>query len=171
MTNILHDRILDGKGGIQYREAFYLEALYRGEVALGDFPPEPSGEIDQFQQCVKDLLGEDIFPAGMSTPPHSPEDWFIPEKYLEMDVLDFIMGKCLTEEEQIRVAEEWLEYERRNLIPILRFLIYLVDEMRARNTVWGVGRGSSVASMILYLIGITKVNPMKYSIPFREFIR
>ena len=36
---------------------------------------------------------------------------------------------------------------------------YLVDTMRNNNIVWGVGRGSSVGSFVLYKIGINRINP------------
>ena len=165
----LPDRILDGKGGISYKESFYINALYRGVENLGGFPPDNSSAIRQFREEAERLLLTD--PLTDERKDFSKDRYFIPEPYASMDVADFLLNQCMDEEEQIRVAEEYLEFEKRNLIPVLRFLIYLVDEMRKRNVVWGVGRGSSVASMTLFLIGITKVNPMKYGIDFHEFLR
>ena len=49
---------------------------------------------------------------------------------------------------------------------LLRYMIYLVDFMRANNIVWGVGRGSHVASYVLYLIGIHKVNPIPHGLDY-----
>ena len=57
--------------------------------------------------------------------------------------------------------EELILFKERDLIPLLRYLKYLVDTMRKHNIVWGVGRGSSVASYILYLIGVHKINSIK----------
>ena len=63
------------------------------------------------------------------------------------------------------------EFEKRGMSDLLRYMIYLVDFMRENNIVWGVGRGSSVASYILYLIGIHSVDSMKYNLDWREFLR
>jgi DNA polymerase III alpha subunit len=74
-------------------------------------------------------------------------------------------------EEITRVDEEWLAYQDRNMEDLLRYMVYLVDFMREHNIVWGVGRGSSVASYILYLIGVHKVNSIQFGLDWREFLR
>ena len=50
-------------------------------------------------------------------------------------------------------------------------MIYLVDIMQENKVIWGVGRGSSVASFVLYLIGIHKINPITHDLDWREFLR
>ena len=50
-------------------------------------------------------------------------------------------------------------------------MIYLVDYMRKNKIVWGVGRGSSVASYVLYLIGVNKIDSIKYKLECQEFLR
>ena len=62
-------------------------------------------------------------------------------------------------------------FEERKMMNVLRFLIYLVDSMRKNKIVWGVGRGSSVASYVLFLIGIHKVNSLKYNLDIKEFLK
>ena len=57
------------------------------------------------------------------------------------------------------------------MMDLLRYMIYLVDFMRKENIVWGVGRGSSVASYVLYLIGIHKVDSIQYGLDYKEFLR
>ena len=69
------------------------------------------------------------------------------------------------------MSEELAEFKKRNMYPLLQFLVYLVDFMRENNIVWGVGRGSSVASYVLYAIGIHKINPIQYGLDWREFLR
>jgi DNA polymerase III alpha subunit len=46
-----------------------------------------------------------------------------------------------------------------------------VETMRVNNIVWGVGRGSSVASYVLYLIGVHKIDSMYYDLDIEEFLR
>lgn len=98
-------------------------------------------------------------------------DWFMPDNYKRLDVEKYVKDKCTTSEEIGRIEQELFEYESRNMYDLLRYMIYLVDFMRANNIVWGVGRGSSVASYVLYLIGIHKVNSIQYGLDYREFLR
>ena len=70
-----------------------------------------------------------------------------------------------------RAFEEMQEFERRDMKNLLRYMVYLVDFMRENNIVWGVGRGSSVASYVLYLIGIHRVNSIQFDLDWREFLR
>jgi len=86
--------------------------------------------------------------------------------------------KNATHQDQILFSKEWnrtyeeLEaFDERGMFPLLQYMIYLVDFMRENNIVWGVGRGSSVASYVLYLIGVHKINSIKYDLDWHEFLR
>ena len=97
--------------------------------------------------------------------------WFIPEQYQTIELWDILASRCSTQAELDRLALERTEYEVRDLVPVLRLMVYLVDHFRSRSVVWGVGRGSSVASFVLYLIGIIKINPMLFGLEIGEFLR
>jgi len=45
----------------------------------------------------------------------------------------------------------------------------LIERFKQDNVVWGVGRGSSCASYVLFVLEVHDVNPIKYDIDFREF--
>jgi DNA polymerase III alpha subunit len=77
----------------------------------------------------------------------------------------------VTDEEKTRVDMEMELYKKFNLHVVLKYLVYLVDQMRQHNIVWGVGRGSSVSSYVLFLIGIHKVDSIKYNLDINEFLR
>ena len=64
-----------------------------------------------------------------------------------------------------------LLYQERDLFNLLRYLVYLVDIMKDNHIIWGVGRGSSVASYVLYLLEIHKVDSMYYDLDINEFLR
>lgn len=100
-------------------------------------------------------------------------EYFIPKEYEELDVMDFLSKKLVDKPQSAidRVIEEFKAFTDLDMIPMLRYLIYLVDVMRKNNVVWGVGRGSSVASYVLYLIGIHKVDSIKHNLDYREFLR
>jgi DNA polymerase III alpha subunit len=97
--------------------------------------------------------------------------WRMPDKYREMDIAKWILEQCHTEAELQRVGEELLLFQERDLFELLKWLKYFVDTMRANNIVWGVGRGSSVASYVLYLIGVHRINSMYYDLNIDEFLK
>lgn len=97
--------------------------------------------------------------------------WFMPDEYQQLDIAEYVLGLCNTDAELQRVGQELLLYQERNLFDLLRYLKYLVDVMKQHNLIWGVGRGSSVASYVLFLLGVHKVNSMYYDLDPGEFLR
>ncbi len=97
--------------------------------------------------------------------------WHMPNSYKELDIAEWVLMQCKTDEELQRTGEELLLYMDRNLFSLLQYLKYLVDTMRENNIVWGVGRGSSVSSYVLYLIGIHKIDSLYFSLDVTEFLR
>lgn len=97
--------------------------------------------------------------------------WLIPDEYLNFDIVNWLNTQCTTQAQLDRVTLELNLFTKFQMIPILRSLKYLVDFMRANDIVWGVGRGSSIASYCLYLIGIHKIDSIKYNIPIEEFLK
>ena len=98
-------------------------------------------------------------------------EWFMPDKYKELSVNEYVLDKCNGPEEYQRAYEELQEFGKRGMYNLLRYMIYLVDFMRENNIVWGVGRGSSVASYVLYLIGVHRINSIQFDLDWREFLR
>lgn len=98
-------------------------------------------------------------------------NWFMPEEYCNMDIAQWVLNQCKTQEELQRVGEELLLYQERNLFSLLKQLKYIVDKWRENNIVWGVGRGSSVASYVLYLLGVHRINSLYYDLDISEFLR
>ena len=96
---------------------------------------------------------------------------FMPDHYKDMDIAKHVLDLCQNDAELQRAGQELLMYQERDLFPLLRYLKYLVDVMRANNIVWGVGRGSSVASFVLYLLGVHKINSLYYDLSIHEFLR
>ena len=133
---------------------------------------------DQYNNSIKDT-GVDL--QQLQTVPKRPTpakvdetniaNWFMPQKYYELNVLEWLLNKCQNDSEKKRVKQEYLLFEKKNFIKVLQFLIYFIDTLRANNIVWGVGRGSSVASFCLFLIGVHKINPIIYNLDITEFLR
>jgi DNA polymerase III alpha subunit len=99
------------------------------------------------------------------------ESWRMPDKYKDLDIARWVLNQCTTPEEMQRVGQELLLFQERDLFDLLRYLKYFVDTMRDNKKVWGLGRGSSVASYVLYLIGVHKINSMYYDLPIEEFLK
>lgn len=97
--------------------------------------------------------------------------WFMPDDYKDLDIAKWILDQCNCDEELQRCGQELLLFQERNLFDLLRYLKYLVDTMREHHIVWGVGRGSSVASFVLYKIGVHRVNSLFYDLDIEEFLR
>jgi len=107
----------------------------------------------------------------------------MPDKYKELDIGADIMSRLMLNMqifdaydmqetvEWTRVCEEIEAFRERGMFDLLRYMVYLVDFMRENNIVWGVGRGSSVASYVLYLIGVHRIDSIKYNLDWREFLR
>ena len=95
----------------------------------------------------------------------------MPDEYYQIDVKKYLLDKCQTQEERDRIEQEYILFEKKKFIRVLQFLIYFIDILRGKNVVWGVGRGSSVASFCLFLIGVHKINPLQYDLNITEFLR
>ena len=98
-------------------------------------------------------------------------NWHMPEEYKQLDIAEHVVALCDTPEKLQRVGHELLLYQERDLFDLLRYLKYLVDVMHDNHVIWGVGRGSSVASYVLYLLGVHRIDSMYYDLDVGEFLR
>jgi DNA polymerase III alpha subunit len=146
-----------------------IELLYRNKD-ISDIVFEDPTLFNQFadQLDIEQLILE----ANWS------QDFNIPQHYKDIDVEEYVRrlipnGVDRTDNAATsqRVEMELSLYKARNLYSILQLMIYIVDMMRKNSLVWGVGRGSSVASYVLYLIGIHKIDSIKYNLNIEEFLK
>ena len=99
------------------------------------------------------------------------KNWRMPQEYRELDIAEYVLSLCKQEHELQRVGQELLLFQERDAFDLLRYLKYLVDTLRENNIVWGVGRGSSVASYVLFLLGVHKIDSIFYSLDIKEFLK
>jgi DNA polymerase III alpha subunit len=132
--------------------------------------PSNKTSYQQFESTCK-KYGLDI-PFKLASD-RSDIHWAMPPEYENLDVQDYIhkLHPDLNSAQWIRVGEELHEFETRNLIDLLRFLCYFVNVLRSNNIVYGVGRGSSIASYVLYLIGVHRINSYKFNLDIKEFLK
>jgi DNA polymerase-3 subunit alpha len=98
-------------------------------------------------------------------------NWFMPQEYRNLDIAQYVLDTCSSEAELQRVGEELLRFQELELFDLLRYLKYLVDTLRKAEVVWGVGRGSSVSSFVLYKIGVHRIDSLFYDLDHREFLK
>lgn len=148
---------------VKANEVDGIELLYRNKSLYN----VPFYNIDQFNRFCDILEVEQLV-----TDIEYSKKFKIPQHYLELDVSEFIRALTPTNQQSLDRVEMELElFRTRNLFPVLQLLIYIVDTMRKNNIVWGVGRGSSVASYCLYLLGVHKIDSLKYNLNIREFLK
>jgi len=99
-------------------------------------------------------------------------NWNMPDDYKTLDIEAWLYEQAPPwDPEHTRLEEELKAYKARNMLDLLRWLKYFVDTCSKEQVVWGVGRGSSVASYVLYLIGVHSIDPIKYNLDWQEFLR
>ena len=138
---------------------------------------DPSDDIDKFNQAMQEQYLPELkqyIPLDVDQKTFDgalQSEWFMPDEYKQLTIQNYILNKCKTDQEIERVSEELKAFRERDMFNLLRYMVYLVDFMRENNIVWGVGRGSSVASYVLYLIGVHRINSIQFNLDWREFIR
>lgn len=173
--------ITDAYGSVKFSVKETLDKLYNGD------------DISQF--VVNDTNENNLHLThhthfelpSLQQPPSldvAPEDfhdilshsWIMPDNYKEMDLESYLANELVkqnitTEVYTKRVIEELDEYANRDMLDILKFLVYLMQVCRDNSIVTGIGRGSSVSSLVLYLIGVHYIDPVKYNLSYKEFLR
>lgn len=137
-------------------------------------------DIELYEKYQHELLS-DITTTFLDAPPEEldfdtfhkqrADEWIFPIEFQQIDVLTWCLDKCKTPKEVERVKEEFVLFQDRDLIMLLRLFIFFISYMRKKEFVWGVGRGSSVSSYILYLIGVHRVDSIKYGLDIKDYLK
>ena len=155
-----------------------VDLIYQNRLAvLQDLRFDNHKEIDHFNQSIK-FTG-----VGQTLQKYQPmlvdvkefdqllqSEWFMPKEAANFDIESHIISITPVGCEQ-RVKEELAAFKQHGYLNLLKFLHYLVQNMRSSNMLWGVGRGSSVASYVLYLLGVHRIDSIQYGLDWREFLR
>jgi len=107
-------------------------------------------------------------------------EWTIPDQYKHLDITAYLLDKhdmlvqnMPTSEVQgrdIRLSQEIIMYQQRGLTAVLRTIIYIINTLTSNGVVWGVGRGSSVSSYVLYVLGVHDVDSYAYDLDINDFL-
>lgn len=173
----LENRTVDDYGQVYFRVKDVYPLILKG-FKVNEFLFEDGPEVQQLIKTCRALDNEELMPT-LYAEPKEPLDaymnvyrtsWAIPDRYKSLDLRVWLNEQCKTQVERDRVAYELNVFEKYELEDMLRSLVYLVDVFKKHKVVWGVGRGSSVSSYVLFLIGIHRVNSIAYDLDFDEFL-
>ena len=171
----------DSLGIPRFSNRNLLDMIYSGHadkvhVVLCD----PSDDVDKFNAVMEEQGFNKLqkyIPLDVDQKTFDgvcQSEWFMPNEYKDINVYEYVLGKAETpcpQHVQDRIWQELDAFRERGMEDLLRYMIYLVDFMRENDIVWGVGRGSSVASYVLYLIGVHRINSIQYDLDWHEFLR
>lgn len=120
---------------------------------------------------VEDSINAQTEYTGDNFVEHCTNNWHMTDEYKKYPIYDVCIKQCDTIEKKQRVSLEFDLYNERGMLPVLRFLAYMVDVCKTNNIVLGVGRGSSVASYMLFLLGVHRIDSLKYNLDIKEFLK
>jgi DNA polymerase III alpha subunit len=167
---------LDKFGNPIFNSQDIFKFLYQGKLTnLKDLTVDYTEDIEQLEHVAGftfqrfndqlDSISIEDFDQALQS------DWFMPAEYKDFDVEEWCLAKCTTAQQKQRVLDEMDAYEHRGMIPLLQWTKHFVDTCQENNIVWGVGRGSSVASFVLFLLGVHQIDSVKYNLDWQEFLR
>ena len=170
---------IDAWGRVILTEDGLLELFYRGVDQPQDLLADDSASIAEYNLWCKTFdRVEKTVPvyAPMDISPEEfhklqQENWLMPEQYRTLDIEAWLRSKCVTQEQLDRVDAELALFNEHLMADVLRLLVYITETLRENDVCWGVGRGSSVASYVLFLIGVHRIDSLKYDLDIREFLK
>ena len=167
-------------GEVVLSEQDVFQGLYSGKIAnlttLNIEDPNLVAQINNAVRANADQVApltpfiEDLLIDRETFDTAKQCEWFMPHDYYP-NIIEMLYGMCETQTQMERVTLELELFIQHGMFEVLVYLKYLVDTLRANNIVWGVGRGSSVASYCLYLIGVHKIDSIKYDLDIHEFLK
>lgn len=172
MKSELTDRNLWYDGTIEVKPEL-VENLFLQQVPVSKIAVESITDIiDQFNSLSNESIGVKLKCDSLNY------KWLIPPEYENMDIDAYIgnlrdnidISDVNYDRRIVRIQNELTEFKKRNLIMLLKTIIFVTDTLKQKKILWGVGRGSSCASYLLYLIGLHCVDPIRFNIPMNEFL-
>lgn len=164
-------------GEIVYSDFDIMDYMMQGRdiQALRDVQLDTDIDLDAIPDLPESMRSWRVHQASNLTlwefDRQNQQRWHMPREYQDMDIAAHVLALCDSPEELQRAGQELLMFQERDLFDLLRYLVYLVSVMRANHIVWGVGRGSSVASFVLYKLGVHRINSLYYDLDPAQFLR
>lgn len=169
----LGTRVIDDQGNVVYHPEALFQIIASGRTLPKHLICTDSTELDRLNKSCQEMFEPDtcvleLEPVDLELRKNA---WLIPDEYLDLDILSILESKCSSDVELNRVRQEYELFDKAGMVPLLKTCVYLVDKFKENNVLYGVGRGSSCSSFILYLLDVNLVNPVEFDIPITEFFR
>lgn len=166
----LNSRIITDGGESILKPEGFINQLMEGNIPLSG---ENNPLFQEFNSMLK--LYDKDYRVELKTPEDESQEfhkscqskWF----YQTDGLFEILLSKCKDESQITRLCEEWIVFEEYDLVGMLGCLHKVITILREQNILIGVGRGSGVASFVLFLIGAHSINPIKYNLDFNEFLK
>ena len=108
-------------------------------------------------------------------------EWKLPSEYLSFEIEELVYSKLadycdkMSDVDFIMYSDR-VELELSLFMSVdsgifLKCIWFILDSFSKKGVFWGVGRGSSCASLVLFLIGLHMVDPILYEIPITDFFK
>lgn len=175
----LNDRIVTDEGEVIAKHELLVKQALSGEV-FTELRAIAHPDIKQYNKSSGNATPIDTWESTELGTEKGPDadtfEWTIPKKYLELNIVDLcvmaLRDRRLTGDDYIeRLSWELKQMDEKDMHQFVRCLLYVTHQFKEKGVLWGVGRGSSCASLIMYLLGINRVDPVKYNIPAEEFFK
>jgi hypothetical protein len=152
-----------------------LKELLYADQSLDNIFCSDEADSTEWQSAIRECDVLIQGPQYVNGPQYEGINWYhywnTPEPYASINVIEWCRLRCKAPTEVQRTDLELDLITKRGMIPLIRHLIYCVDIWRQNNIVWGVGRGSSVCSFVLFLVGINRINPIEHNLDIREWLK
>lgn len=167
---------LDNVGNILYNQHDLIDVAYRLGIDIWkDLKVCPDEDLSLYQSLYKKHKLPELTIAGeyniIDFDIKNQNHVYIPDEYKQFDVLSYCLSKCHNQVSIDRVNYEYSLYKKNNMVYILRYIKYIIDLMKNNDIIWGVGRGSSVSSYILYLLELHQIDSIEYELDCIEFFK
>ncbi len=149
-----------------------MTAIHRG-ANIADIHVDNERERELFNYFSAEFCDDVYLPEPGQPIDHveRQSNWRYPDEYDELDLELYFTGKCETYEQTFRVLEELELFKEKEQEKLLRWAIWFMDFVNSNDIFIGVGRGSSVSSYCLYLIGLHMIDSLEYDLDPREFLK
>lgn len=173
----LKDYKITDKGELLVKYEALFDQIRNGEPIEGITAIE-NDDVKRYNQRNRDRPIQTLNISGHpEMPPVHAYDFNLPQPYLDLDIDEYLADRLIAHFPELpepyteRLVRELAMMRQREMEDFLRTLIYMVQVFEDSDVVYGIGRGSGCASLVLFLIGIHMVDPIKYDIPIEEFLR